>query len=124
MLFASTKSAPRRSGDVLALDVLAVVIAASTKSAPRRSGDLQEKRVDIGSVYEASTKSAPRRSGDGAEKPVGLRGVGLNEVRSTKERRLQAEKLPPDKGLYRVLREVSLETRHWTIMFFRKVHTM
>lgn len=55
---------------------------------------------------------------------LGRRARRLNEVRSTKERRLQAEKLPPDKGLYRVLREVSLETRHWTIMFFRKVHTM
>ena len=53
-----------------------------------------------------------------------VQAARLNEVRSTKERRLQAEKLPPDKGLYRVLREVSLETRHWTIMFFRKVHTM
>ena len=50
--------------------------------------------------------------------------LSLNEVRSMKERRLQAEKLLADKGVYTVLREVPVELRHWGIKFSRKVHTM
>ena len=81
---ASTKSAPRRSGDIRAPTIEGDCVA-STKSAPRRSGDLSLHRLEH--LHRASTKSAPRRSGDTRR----CRGSGgrcsLNEVRSPKERR-------------------------------------
>ena len=60
---------------------------ASTKSAPRRSGDCRMTACS-GYLSSASTKSAPRRSGDTSGRLQVVQVVrGLNEVRSPKERR-------------------------------------
>ena len=101
---ASTKSAPRRSGDTQLIPVVEVVDAASTKSAPRRSGDL-------GYVFPFwRITGVPQRSPlpEGAEttrhRLVNPHDrIGLNEVRSPKERR---HPCPNDRGRLRSLNEV------------------
>ncbi len=116
--FASTKSAPHRSGDrrIAAglprplpgslnevrspqerrrADPSGVVRQehASTKSAPHRSGDRAVRL--LGQAHRlASTKSAPHRSGDARSRGGRTRcGCRLNEVRSPQERRRLADQV-------------------------------